>query len=122
MLEGGGESSGVLGTLRTVFREQGLAGLWAPGIVAGCMRGLVYQGMRLGLFTPIKEALYAFGSEAEAGVGVGLARKLLAGMLTGMVGAGICSPFDLARHLGRPTGPLLGTTHSIIANRDFKDF
>jgi hypothetical protein len=96
---GGGESSGVLGTLRTVFREQGLAGLWAPGIVAGCMRGLVYQGMRLGLFTPIKEALYAFGSEAEAGVGVGLARKLLAGMLTGMVGAGICSPFDLAKVL-----------------------
>lgn len=107
-------NQGVIRTARSVFQERGLGGLWAAGIVAGCMRGLFYQGIRLGLFPPIRKSLYfaisdrgrAFpgdtlstDSVSAAGLSMGLAGKVLAGTITGMLGAGICSPFDLAKVL-----------------------
>ena len=71
-----------------VWRAEGLDGLWARGVAAGCARALAYQGLRLGLFSPLRAALPG---------GDGLGAALAAGALTGALGSALCNPFDVAK-------------------------
>jgi solute carrier family 25 uncoupling protein 8/9 len=43
---------GMLGTVATIAREEGLAALW-KGIVPGLHRQCVYGGLRIGLYEPV---------------------------------------------------------------------
>ena len=58
------------------------------GVAAGCARALAYQGLRLGLFSPLRAALPG---------GDGLGAALAAGALTGALGSALSSPFDVAK-------------------------
>ena len=42
-LQTGAGRRGLVATARDVWRADGARGLWSPGIVAGCLRGLCYQ-------------------------------------------------------------------------------
>ena len=97
---------GVLGTAAAIWRAEGPAGLWgSKGIVAGQLRALVYQGLRLGCFPTLKRLLLAACSGAGAadagGSGGGgaatLGARVLAGLATGVLGAAVTSPLDLAK-------------------------
>ncbi|KAJ6777720.1 MITOCHONDRIAL UNCOUPLING PROTEIN 1 [Salix koriyanagi] len=44
---------GLLGTVATIAREEGLAALW-KGITAGLHRQFIYGGLRIGLYEPVK--------------------------------------------------------------------
>ncbi|KAJ0791746.1 putative mitochondrial carrier domain superfamily [Helianthus annuus] len=71
---------GMLGTVATIAREEGLASLW-KGIVPGLHRQCLYGGLRIGLYDPIKN-LYV----GENFVGdVPLTTKILAGLTTGEI-------------------------------------
>jgi hypothetical protein len=83
---------GLVATARVIYREMGWSGLWCAGVVAGFLRALVYQGLRLGLFPAVKRLLL----ERVPGAGP-LLQRVAAGMLTGMLGAALCSPFDLVK-------------------------
>jgi len=50
---------GMLGTVGTIAREEGLSALW-KGIVPGLHRQCVYGGLRIGLYEPV-----SFESHAE---------------------------------------------------------
>lgn len=71
----------------------------APGVVAGVVRAIVYHGLRLGLFPPIRralEALLAGGGGATSGA-LGLGGKVLIGAFCGALGAALCTPLDLVK-------------------------
>ena len=65
-----------------VWRAEGLDGLWARGVAAGCRARSRATGLRLGLFSPLRAALPG---------GDGLGAALAAGALTGALGSALCN-------------------------------
>ncbi|ACO61286.1 mitochondrial carrier family [Micromonas commoda] len=83
---------GMLGTVATVAREEGAAALW-KGIGPGIHRQVLFGGLRIGLYEPIKD-LYV-GKDHVGDVPLHL--KVAAGLTTGAVGITIASPTDLVK-------------------------
>ncbi|KAG6603605.1 mitochondrial uncoupling protein 1-like [Cucurbita maxima] len=83
---------GMLGTVATIAREEGLASLW-KGIVPGLHRQCVYGGLRIGLYEPVKT--FYVGSDFVGDVP--LSKKILAALTTGALGITIANPTDLVK-------------------------
>ncbi|CAL0302648.1 unnamed protein product [Lupinus luteus] len=83
---------GMLGTVGTIAREEGLAALW-KGIVPGLHRQCLYGGLRIGLYEPVKN-LYV-GSDHVGDVP--LSKKVLAALTTGAVAIAVANPTDLVK-------------------------
>lgn len=78
---------------RVAVAEHGFfGGLWAPGLIAICLRG-GFGGIRVGLYPQVKEAL----------PGNGFGTKLLAGGITGSIGCVLFNPAEVVRV--RMSGP-----------------
>lgn len=83
---------GMMGTVATIAREEGLAALW-KGVVPGLHRQCLFGGLRIGLYEPVKD-LYV----GENFVGdVPLSKKILAGLTTGALAISIANPTDLVK-------------------------
>ncbi|KAM5583392.1 mitochondrial uncoupling protein 2 [Rosa sericea] len=83
---------GLLGTMATIAREEGLAALW-NGIIPGLQRQCIYGGLRIGLYDPVK--LFLVGS---AFVGdIPIYHKVLAALLTGALAIVVANPTDLVK-------------------------
>ncbi|KAA8518988.1 hypothetical protein F0562_016238 [Nyssa sinensis] len=83
---------GMLGTVATIAREEGLSALW-KGIVPGLHRQCLFGGLRIGLYEPVK-ALYV----GDDFVGdVPLSKKVLAALTTGAVAITVANPTDLVK-------------------------
>lgn len=83
---------GLLGTVGTIAREEGLAALW-KGITAGLHRQFIYGGLRIGLYEPVKTFLV--GSDFVGDIP--LYQKILAALLTGAMAIVIANPTDLVK-------------------------
>ncbi|KAL9239026.1 hypothetical protein vseg_013384 [Gypsophila vaccaria] len=83
---------GMLGTVGTIAREEGLTALW-KGIVPGLHRQCLYGGLRIGLYDPVKT--FYVGKDHVGDVP--LSKKILAGLTTGAVGIIIANPTDLVK-------------------------
>ncbi|CAE7244425.1 PUMP1 [Symbiodinium natans] len=75
-----------------IFQEEGLLGLWLPGLVATWMRAFTQTGLRLGLYPSIKRLYQSAGLGDD-----NLAVKICSGATTGSLGAAIANPVDLIR-------------------------
>ncbi|KAL6278054.1 hypothetical protein ACE6H2_021655 [Prunus campanulata] len=84
---------GMLGTVATIAREEGLSALW-KGIVPGLHRQCLYGGLRIGLYDPIK-TLYCGGSDFVGDVP--LTKKILAALTTGALAITVANPTDLVK-------------------------
>lgn len=73
-----------------LVQHEGFASLW-KGVTPAVARGLVYGGLRLGLYSPVKQVLG--GREHN----VTFAGKVLAGSLSGGFAAAISSPTELVK-------------------------
>ena len=62
-------------------------GLWAPGLIAICLRALTYSGTRVGLYPTVRDAM----------PGGGFGSKVLAGCTTGGIGAAMFAPAEVVR-------------------------
>ncbi|EXC01504.1 Mitochondrial uncoupling protein 2 [Morus notabilis] len=83
---------GLLGTVVTIAREEGLSALW-KGIVPGLQRQCLYGGLRIGLYDPVKT--FFVGS---AFVGdIPLYYKILAALITGALAIAVANPTDLVK-------------------------
>ncbi|KAL6200288.1 hypothetical protein ACLB2K_030070 [Fragaria x ananassa] len=83
---------GLLGTMTTIAREEGLGALW-NGIIPGLQRQCIYGGLRIGLYDPVK--LFLVGS---AFVGeIPIYHKVLAALLTGALAIVVANPTDLVK-------------------------
>lgn len=85
-----GKGRNVFYTGYSVLREEGPTALYR-GVTAAVARGMLYGGLRIGLYNPIKQVLGAEGHESA------LMQKVAAGMLSGALAAGICNPTDLVK-------------------------
>ena len=84
--------SGMLGTMATVAKEEGVGALW-KGITPGIHRQILFGGLRIGLYEPIRN-LYV-GKDHVGDVPLHL--KIAAGMTTGGLGIAVASPTDLVK-------------------------
>eukprot|EP01024_Parvocaulis_polyphysoides_P072880 TRINITY_DN9315_c0_g2_i1.p2 TRINITY_DN9315_c0_g2~~TRINITY_DN9315_c0_g2_i1.p2 ORF type:complete len:292 (-),score=46.18 TRINITY_DN9315_c0_g2_i1:451-1200(-) len=91
---------GLIPTSVDLIRSEGMMGLM-KGQSAAVARAVLYGGLRLGLYTPLKKQM---GSEEGKS---NLFVKLTAGTLSGAVAAAIANPFDLVKTRQQALG---GTT------------
>jgi solute carrier family 25 uncoupling protein 8/9 len=83
---------GMLGTVGTIAREEGISALW-KGIVPGLHRQCLFGGLRIGLYEPVK-TFYV----GENFVGdVPLTKKILAALTTGAFAIAVANPTDLVK-------------------------
>ena len=78
--------------LSRIIAEEGLVGLWTPGLAASVVRELTYSSLRLGLY-PLIKALIATPDQAD----IGFARKFAISLTTGAVGSCLCNPTDVVK-------------------------
>lgn len=64
---------------------------FVKGLGPAVSRAMVYGGLRLGLYTPIRDALHTNGTSAS------LSTKLVAGSLSGAFAAAVTNPLDLIK-------------------------
>ncbi|KAG9453267.1 hypothetical protein H6P81_006171 [Aristolochia fimbriata] len=83
---------GMLGTVATIAREEGLAALW-KGIVPGLHRQCLYGGLRIGLYEPVKN--FYCGDDFVGDVP--LFKKVLAALTTGALAITVANPTDLVK-------------------------
>ncbi|KAJ9544418.1 hypothetical protein OSB04_024125 [Centaurea solstitialis] len=83
---------GMLGTVSTIAREEGVASLW-KGIVPGLHRQCLYGGLRIGLYEPIKNLYVGDNFVGD----VPLTTKILAGLTTGALAIAVANPTDLVK-------------------------
>ncbi|KAI8477204.1 MAG: mitochondrial carrier domain-containing protein [Monoraphidium minutum] len=134
----GGPAPGMVATGAQLVRTEGVPTLW-KGLPPAIVRGLMYGGLRLGLYSPTRDWLEArpraggavaggAGGQASAGAGGGAAgggggggqasagAKLLAGTLSGGAAAAICSPTELLKVRLQAAGSVY--TSALAAARD----
>ncbi|KAF5727350.1 mitochondrial uncoupling protein 2 isoform X1 [Tripterygium wilfordii] len=83
---------GLLGTIATIAREEGLSALW-KGIGAGLHRQFIYGGLRIGLYEPVKKILVGDDFVGD----IHLYHKILAALLTGALAIMVANPTDLVK-------------------------
>jgi len=94
-------------TIRQIVKDEGVFALWRPGLTSTAMRDLSYSGIRVGLY-PLMKTLIA-GADGENDIGV--AKKLMVGMVTGALGSAIANPTDLVKiRMQAEAGALDGAT------------
>ncbi|GAB4814656.1 hypothetical protein N2152v2_001702 [Parachlorella kessleri] len=83
---------GLLGTIGTVAKEEGVGSLW-KGLGPGLHRQILFGGLRIGMYEPVK-ALYV-GKDHKGDIPLGT--KIAAALTTGALGIAIASPTDLVK-------------------------
>eukprot|EP00928_Gymnodinium_smaydae_P045941 TRINITY_DN30583_c0_g1_i1.p1 TRINITY_DN30583_c0_g1~~TRINITY_DN30583_c0_g1_i1.p1 ORF type:complete len:286 (-),score=27.42 TRINITY_DN30583_c0_g1_i1:390-1247(-) len=82
-------SLGMVGTLKARVSQKGFMSLWA-GVPAMFVRSVFYAGIRFGAYDPIKNALGAKEHPT-------MWRKILAGTLSGGLGAAAANPIEIVK-------------------------
>ena len=72
--------------------EEGLWGIWMPGLAASLIRESTYSSIRIGLY-PFVKKLYAGNKEGD----IGFIRKFASGLTTGALGSALANPTDLVK-------------------------
>ncbi|EHA8590115.1 mitochondrial uncoupling protein 1 [Cocos nucifera] len=83
---------GLLGTVATIAREEGLTALW-KGIIPGLHRQCLFGGLRIGLYEPVKSFYVGDNFVGD----IPLSKKILAGLTTGALAITVANPTDLVK-------------------------
>ncbi|KAH8973673.1 hypothetical protein BDL97_01G060800 [Sphagnum fallax] len=83
---------GMVGTIATIAREEGTISLWR-GIVPGLHRQILFGGLRIGLYEPVKNLYIGPNHVGDAP----LHKKIAAGLTTGALAIAVASPTDLVK-------------------------
>lgn len=88
---------GIINCARDIVqREGGLWALWKVGLTVSAARSLMYSGLRMGLYDPVRDFMSHVllkGDSRDAGVMI----KAWAGLCTGMLGSAIVNPLDVIK-------------------------
>lgn len=81
-------------SVRAIYADAGVLGLWTPGLSASMLREFVYCGPRVGLYPTVRDFLkQAGGLEDDAGV----LFKATAAIITGTFGSLVANPTDVVK-------------------------
>jgi len=89
---GGNKYKGLLGTCVTIAKEEGAGSLW-KGLEPGLHRQVLYGGLRIGLYEPVKQVIVGKDHKGD----VPLLGKIAAGLATGALAITVASPTDLVK-------------------------
>ena len=64
-----------------------------PPLASGLQRQVVYGGLRIGLYEPIRNAMVGKDHQGDVSLGI----KIAAGLTTGAIGISVASPTDLVK-------------------------
>lgn len=92
LLEDGRKAPGLVATAVTMVRREGVLSLWT-GLPAAMTRGLLYGGLRLGLYSPFKQLV----QDRQQGQPLSWAVKLVIGCTSGALAAAALSPTELVK-------------------------
>jgi hypothetical protein len=86
-----GLHAGLLSTLRLLYREGGLVGVFSPGLAASVIREMIYSGAKAGLYVPLRAHYIGLfrGNDAAA--------KVAAALTTGTLGSLLANPIDVVK-------------------------
>lgn len=106
----GENSQNIVRTGFSVVQKDGMNALYR-GVAPAVARGILYGGTRLGLYAPLKETLSSkkFGEYISP---FGL--KVIAGMTSGSIAAGLFHPLDLVKTRIQAPGFVPGTRISTV--------
>lgn len=102
-------SNGLIATLRTLYRESGVTGLWKPGLNASLAREFLYSGPRAGFYVPLRDffekAFYGHSNgdhpstKILAALTTGRSRIIFYYLLSfsGTIGSCVANPVDVAK-------------------------
>lgn len=79
-------------TLLKIYFEEGIFGLWIPGLAVTCMRELSYGGLTFALY-PIFKKLYGIKDKENTNI----FSKLVSGFGSGLCASGLSTPTDLVK-------------------------
>ena len=85
--------NGLFGTMKTVAAEEGPFALFG-GLSAGLQRQLIFAGLRIGLYVPVRDMIT--GPMAE-GQFPSLLQKISTAMITGTIAISVANPTDLVK-------------------------
>jgi dicarboxylate transporter 10 len=81
-------------TLKALFVDRGLVGLWAPGLKATCLREMSSSGIRAGFYPKMRDHMDEFiGKDVDAPT----LKRVLAAMSTGWLSAILSNPIDVVK-------------------------
>ena len=80
--------------LAKIYADDGLAGMWTPGLVVTWIRAMFYTGCRIGLYPAVSSA---YADAFASGRHDVFALRLAAGATTGALASLVFSPLDLIR-------------------------
>jgi len=81
--------NGTRDAFRKIIAEEGLRGVWLPGLQASILRDVCNGAIRMGMYPFVRDMLPMEGN--------GVTVKLCAGFLTGAFGALVSNPADLTK-------------------------
>merc|ERR1719204_2865904 len=90
----GAQPRGVLGTLVSVARNEGLTALYS-GIVPGLQRQMAFSAIRIGAYEPVKK-VYVDNSGQSSGLGL-MGCRIAAGITTGALAILVAQPTDVVK-------------------------
>merc|ERR1719477_20214 len=90
----GAQPRGVLGTLVSVARNEGLTALYS-GIVPGLQRQMAFSAIRIGAYEPVKK-VYVDNSGQSSGLGL-MGCRIAAGVTTGTLAILLLNRLMLSR-------------------------
>lgn len=85
---------GLVSTVRVIAAEEGPTALW-KGLVPSLHRQVLYGGLRIGLYDPLKRAIADASGGFLSRDGLGL--KVASGLATGALAIAVASPTDLVK-------------------------
>jgi solute carrier family 25 uncoupling protein 8/9 len=77
----------------TIVKEEGASALY-KGIVAGVHRQILFAGLRVGLYLPVRDAICG---PLKDGQNPALYQKALAALTTGAIGITVANPTDVVK-------------------------
>lgn len=83
----------MINTTRIVIREEGFRTLFS-GLNAGLQRQIIFSGIRVGLYSPVKNAVCGPLKEGE---NPALYQKIIAAMITGAIAISVANPTDVVK-------------------------
>lgn len=81
--------------LRSIYRTDGMVGVWRPGLSASMAREMLYSGPRAGFYVPIRNHIKSLLGETD--YEDHLLVKVLSALATGTLGAVIANPVDVVK-------------------------
>lgn len=91
-----GEYSGMADCISKIAKADGVGGLW-KGVVPGIQRQIVFGGLRIGLYDPVKGQIQKLMYGENMTGPAPLPLKVLAGMATGAIAMCVASPTELVK-------------------------